>query len=232
LPDAGPAGLLAAIRTEHHDDHDRIVFQFHGPAAPEPTIGYVDHVTTDPANRPVALQGKAYLTVVFHGARLDTTPVESDPSRARRYAGPDRLSPGYPLLRELAIAGDFEAVLSFGIGLSGVAGLSESRPAGSGSVVLDIWPTAPRTLLWPMTTVAQAEEVQRATENGHQPWTLSAEQVAQSYAQSVLGWPQATVRRLSERVYEVRAPGKRAILTLTQPLGRPHTVWAVSSVVH
>ncbi len=60
-----------------------------------------------------------------------------------RYAEPTRLTPRYPVLQELAVSGDFEAVLSFGLGLSAVAQLDKSAPPGRGSVILDLWMTSP-----------------------------------------------------------------------------------------
>jgi hypothetical protein len=223
--------LLVAIRTEQHADHDRVVFQFDGRQAPDAVIKYVDGVTADPSDKPVALLGNAHVNVVFPGARLDTSPIEDDPSQARRYDGPTRLTPRYPLLQELAVSGDFEAVLSFGLGLSDVAGLSTSIPENRGCVILDVWRTSPNTLLWPMTSVAQARDVQQATKDGHQPWALDAQQVATSYTQHVLGWPQASVNRLAGHVFQADAGAQVAIITLTQPLGRPDTVWAVASVI-
>jgi hypothetical protein len=230
VPDGEPRGLLAAIRTQQHAEHDRVVFQFDGPKAPNAYVKYVDRVTTDPADQPVQLLGNAFVNIAFEGARLDTSPIEHDPSQARRYAGPTRLTPRYPLLQELAVSGDFEAVLSFGLGLSDVAGLSVSTPEDLGCVVVDVWHTSPNTLLWPMTSVAQAREMQQATKDGHQPWTLNAREVATSYAHNVLGWRQARIERLAEHVYQAQAGSQLAIITLTQPLGRPGTVWAVASV--
>jgi len=126
LPDNGPSGVLAALTTQHFTDHDRVVFQFHGHTAPKPIIGYAGRINADPSDKPVALLGTTFLAVVFHGARLDTAPAETDPSKVVRYSGPTRLTPRYPLLQQLAVSGDYEAVLSFGLGLTAVAGLSES----------------------------------------------------------------------------------------------------------
>jgi hypothetical protein len=141
-PDAGPVGVLGAISTQHLVDHDRIVFQFHGPTPPEATISYPTRITEDPSDKPVPLLGNAFIAVVFHGGRLDTAATEADPSGVVRYGGPTRLTPRYPLLQDLAVAGNFEAVLSFGLGLSAVAEARTSTPEGTGSVILDLWPAA------------------------------------------------------------------------------------------
>lgn len=224
-------GLLTEIRAEQHADHDRILFQFDGRRAPSARITYVDRVTADPSDQPVPLLGKAFVNVAFQGARLDTAPIEEDPTQARRYTGPTRLTPRYNLLQELAVSGDFEAVLSVGLGLSRVAGLSVSIPNGGGCVILDVWRGAPNVLLWPMTSVVQARAAQQATIDGHQPWMLSAEQVATSYIHRVMGWPQARIDRLDEHVFQATVGAQVAVITLTQPLGRAGTVWAVASVI-
>jgi hypothetical protein len=230
FPDDGPAGLLAAVRTERYPDHDRVVFQFHGRSTPAAAVGYRDRITTDPADLPVPLAGAKFLHVAFHGARLDTAPVVSDPAQAERYTGPTRFTPGYPVLRELATAGDFEAVLSFGLGLSTVAGLSSS--SAPGVFTLDLWATAPTSLAWPVNSVSQAEELQRETESGHQPWTLVAGQVADQYVRQVLGWGGgAESTAIGPQVYQFTAGTRLAVVTVRQPLGRPGTVWVVASTV-
>ena len=138
-PDDGPDGILQALTVEHLADRDRVVFQFHGRVTIRaPRIAYVDKVTEDPSDRPVTLLGEAFLTVVFHDARLDTAPIESDPDKVVRYDGPTRLTPRLPLLRELAVAGDFEAVLSFGLGLSHRAGIHTTTPRGQACLILDL----------------------------------------------------------------------------------------------
>ena len=229
-PDDGPAGLLAAVRTERYPDHDRVAFQFHGRSVPVAAIAYQDRITTDPADLPVPLAGAKFLHVAFHGARLDTAPVVSDPAKAQRYTGPTRFTPNCPTLRELATAGDFEAVLSFGLGLSTVAGLSSS--SAPGSFTLDLWATAPTSLVWPVTSVSQAEDLQHGAEAGHQPWTLVAAQVAGQYVQQVLGWGSAAQpTTIGPQVYQFSAGTRQAVVTVRQPLGRAGTVWAVAAVV-
>ncbi len=136
--DDGPPGVLAALSTSSLADRDRVVFQFHGQAAPDATATYVDRITEDPSDRPVPLLGSTFLSVVFHGGRLDTAPIELDPSKVVRYDGPTRLTPRYPILQELAVSGDFEAVLSFGLGLSHRSTIRTTSPQGRGCVIIDL----------------------------------------------------------------------------------------------
>jgi hypothetical protein len=140
--DDGPPGVLAAISTSSLADRDRVVFQFHGQAVPDVTATYVDRITEDPTDRPVPLVGSTFLSVVFHGGRLDTAAIEPDPSAVVRYDGPTRLAPSYPILLELAVSGDFEAVLSFGLGLSHRTTVRTTTPPGRACVILDVMRSA------------------------------------------------------------------------------------------
>ncbi len=134
---AAPGGLLVAIRTARHDGFDRLVFEFGGEKPPEPHHEYVDAVTHDPSDRPVPLMGKAFVNISMQGAMLDTIAQEPDPSKAKRYTGPTRIAPDLPLLREVAVSGDFEAVLSFGVGLSRRADVRVQALASPPRVVFD-----------------------------------------------------------------------------------------------
>jgi hypothetical protein len=137
--DDGPDGILRELTVQHLADRDRVVFQFHGNGTVRaPRITYVDKVTEDPSDRPVPLLGKAFLNVAFHDARLDTAPIESDPDKVVRYDGPTRLTPRFPLLRELAVSGDFEAVLSFGLGVARRAAIHTTAPRGQACLILDL----------------------------------------------------------------------------------------------
>jgi hypothetical protein len=137
-PDTGPTGILSSLTVGHQGDRDRIVFQFHGSLAPAPRLTYVDRITQDPSDQPVPLLGDVFLSVTFHGARLDTAAIETDPSKVVRYDGPTRLTPRLPILQEVAVSGDFEAVLSFGLGLAEQAEIRTTTPAGQGCVILDL----------------------------------------------------------------------------------------------
>jgi hypothetical protein len=229
---SGPAGLLQRIDTERHADHDRILFSFHGRTAPNVrALRYVDAVTEDPSDRPVPLTGQAFVLLVFDGARLDTAAVESDPAKALRYAGPRRLTPRYPVLRELAVAGDFEAMLSFGVGLARPAGLGVRTQTDPARVVLDIWYEAPDRLLFPVQSRAQARSLQDSVDRGHQPWLCNPADVVASYASGVLGWSRPNVRRLATNVYQVDHVGAFAVVTVVRAFpGIANSIWVVADV--
>jgi hypothetical protein len=110
------ASLLRTIRFGRHSGYDRVVFEFAGPI-PAYAVRYVGQIRQDPSDRPVPLEGKAFLSVVMQGGTLDTTPQVDDPAQAQSYEGPRRTQPDLSVVEEIAAAGDFEAVLTFGVGL-------------------------------------------------------------------------------------------------------------------
>jgi hypothetical protein len=106
---------LVDVRVGEHDGYDRVVFEFDNGipeyilSAPEPP--YVE----DPSGLPMEVEGASVLQLVMiGGTRLDADYEET-------YAGPLEFEPGFETLVHLVEAGDFEAVSSWYIGLSGDA---------------------------------------------------------------------------------------------------------------
>ena len=110
---SGPAMQLAAVRVAHQTGFDRIVFEF------APQAGATAHIPAytvsrqasakfvkDPSGLPVTMRGSAGLRIVFHGA-----------SGATSYSSRDQIV-NLPVVQEVEQLGDFEAVLSWGAGLS------------------------------------------------------------------------------------------------------------------
>ena len=131
------AGLLRVIRSGRHVGYDRIVFEFTG-RPPAYEVRYVDQVRQDPSDRPVELQGTAFLSVVMRGGTLDTTSQVDDPAEAQSYKGPRRLQPDLSAVQEIAVAGDFEGVLSFGVGLDHRAAFRVLRLSDPARIVIDV----------------------------------------------------------------------------------------------
>jgi hypothetical protein len=225
-------GLLHAIRTGHHATFDRVVFEFCGPRVPEHSLYYhTDQPRHDPSGLPVPLRGGAFVAVIFHGGTTDTAPIAPDPNTAPHYTGPTRLTPNYRLVKEVAIAGDFERVLSFVIGIDHPVGLQVHTLAAPARLVVDFSSAAACRLQWPANTLAKAKELQQAADEGHQPWLLSARSVTTFYAKVVLGWAYPSVYRITRTVYEVSLPttNKSAIVTLVQPVRHgPGGIWVVA----
>lgn len=122
------AGNLSAVRVAHHAGYDRIVFEFSGrlPAyrlTPQATSRFV----RDASGRPVTLRGSAGLRVVFQ-----------DASGFPTYTGSADLTPSLPVVREVARLGDFERVLSWGVGLSSAACTRVAELSSPPRLVIDV----------------------------------------------------------------------------------------------
>ena len=128
---AGFYGFLTAIHPGEHATYDRVVFQFTGDV-PGYQVSYVPRVYHDASGRPVWLAGQAYLRVVFHDGS------EFLLNGQRSYHGPNTLSPYFPALRQIKLAGDFEGYLSFGIGLGKRTGFRAFTLTHPNRVVIDV----------------------------------------------------------------------------------------------
>jgi hypothetical protein len=137
VPGAG-GGLaqLVGLRASHHRGYDRIVFTFRG-ARPAVDVRRVARVVADGSGLPVRVRGRAFLSVVFQRASRYR---DNDPRNGRRVG--DAVVPLLPVVREVRNAGDFEAVLSWGIGLSRAAPFRVMALARPPRVVVDV--AAPR----------------------------------------------------------------------------------------
>lgn len=132
---AAPAGAQSAptltdVRAGGHTGFDRVVFEFRG-AVPTHRVGYVDQLVQDGSGRPVAVAGAADLEVVFQGAnahRQDGSPTIS----------PRRFSTGLPAVKEVAQIGDFEAVVTYGIGVDRKRPLKVSTLSNPSRLVIDV----------------------------------------------------------------------------------------------
>ncbi|HEU4674740.1 MAG TPA: hypothetical protein VFS29_02040 [Motilibacteraceae bacterium] len=111
-----PASLLTGLRVAHHQGYDRVVFELSG-AVPGYRVAYVREVLEDPSGQRVGLQGDARLLVTLRGATTDTSFQTTEGATPSSYTGPRRLLPDLPSVMEVRLVGDFEAVLSAGIGV-------------------------------------------------------------------------------------------------------------------
>jgi hypothetical protein len=114
MPSQQPAiPTLVAIRAAHHAEttpkYDRVVFEFSGPV-PYLRIEYVTELIADGSGAPVRISGKAILSVQF-------TPAQAHTDRGKATA-PNNINLKLPLVKQIVSAGDFEAVVTYGIGLA------------------------------------------------------------------------------------------------------------------
>jgi hypothetical protein len=122
---------LVAVRTGRHAGFDRVVFELAG-APPGYRVQYVPKVVQDGSGLPVALAGKAFIQVVL-------TPTDAHlASGAPSWPGPKRSSPGFPAVRQVAFAGDFEGYVTFGLGIAQRSGFRVTELRYPARIVVDV----------------------------------------------------------------------------------------------
>lgn len=126
-----PEGLpeLEAVEVGHHDTFDRVVFRFSS-HVPGYNVNYVPQVTHDPTDEPVALEGNAFINVAMHSVASGQVGAPPAPQ--------DRQTPRFPELREIVGAGDFEGVVSFGLGLTSKSGFRVFTLTNPDRLVVDV----------------------------------------------------------------------------------------------
>lgn len=232
----GTGGLLVAVRAAHHPGFDRVVFQFRSGLSPA-SVSYVPYVLEDPRGGLLGLRGRAFLQVVFQHASTVDQQVPTPPGYRKTYTGPTVITPGLRSLAQVRLAGDFETMLSFGLGLNHRAGFRVLTLTGPSRVVIDIshQPAAPVFAgIWPFKTQQQAEQAQRAVAEGHQPWLLDQRQVVSSFAMSVLGWAHPATRQSGPHTVRVTWSGTPDVVRaeLAQPVRQgPGGIWMITRVV-
>jgi hypothetical protein len=123
---------LTDIRIAGHDGYDRLVFEFDR-GLPEIDLRKgIPPFTTDPAGLPLIMDGVAFLQITFRGASRGGSdgPVT--------YEGPTDFSPGLHELVMVRMAGDFEGVLTFIVGLDAPPCFDLFTLESPSRVVLDV----------------------------------------------------------------------------------------------
>jgi hypothetical protein len=135
------------------------------------------------------------------------------------------------------LAGDFEAVLSFGLGLNQRVGFRVLTLTSPWRVVVDISHQPAAAVfagIWPFTSQQQAQTAQRAVAEGHQPWLLDSRQVASGFATSVLGWVRPLSKQTGPGTVTLTSSGSDDIVRteLAQPVRQGSTgIWMITRVV-
>ena len=108
--------LLERVAVGHHDGYDRVVFQFRDEGLPGYRIEYMEPpLKEDGSGNPVDISGSAFLVVRMEPASgFDLNTGEGEMT----YKGPKRLT-GTGVMKEVVRTGDFEAVLTWAVGLDG-----------------------------------------------------------------------------------------------------------------
>jgi hypothetical protein len=115
VPAANKAtALLTDVRAARHEGFDRVVFQFAN-ALPGYDVRYVQRpVVEDGSGKVVPVAGAFVVRVRMQNA------LDADLTKAAApmtYKGPQRFSPGTPVVAELVRTGGFEGVLTWAAGM-------------------------------------------------------------------------------------------------------------------
>jgi len=115
---AGNTPDFVGVKVGSRDGVDRIEFLFRPREAvnapPSHYVRFSDQLLTEGEGRPAQVDGRVYVVVVF-GA------FGSDPSGGQPvqlYTGPTEFTPGFGTVLEVEQLGDFEATITWAIGLS------------------------------------------------------------------------------------------------------------------
>jgi len=121
---------LVAIRAAHHPGKDRVVFEFAGGLPRSRSVGYVGQLLGDGSGLPVRIAGRALLQVRFADADAHDS--------AGRATAPGRVAYALPNVMTVVRSGDFEAVTTYGIGLTSRQPFRVFTLTGPPRVVIDV----------------------------------------------------------------------------------------------
>jgi hypothetical protein len=129
--------LLDRIAVGRHEGYDRVVFQFTN-GLPGYRVEYVQPpLKEDGSGKPVSVTGNAVVVVRMEPASgFDLNTGEG----VMVYKGPKRIdatSQGTSVVQELVRTGDFEAVLSWAIGLSDKVDFKVSTASSPSRLIVD-----------------------------------------------------------------------------------------------
>jgi len=102
---------LVAVRAASHVGYDRVVWEFTGGLPAHRTARYVHQLVGDGSGLPIRIAGAAILQVTMFEANAHDLSTSTP-------TAPDRLVVGLPNVIEVVQSGDFEAHVTYGIGLA------------------------------------------------------------------------------------------------------------------
>ncbi len=136
-PGSVPTALMSGLAAANTAGVGRIEFSFRPAgnvaAVPQVTVKPADPpFTADPSGLPLTVQGTAFLQVVLQGG------TALDANMEPTFEGPFDVTPDGGPIVEMKRAGDFEAVSTFIVGLSGASCFRILPLDGSSHVVIEI----------------------------------------------------------------------------------------------
>jgi hypothetical protein len=127
-----PVPKVSGVRTGAQTGYDRVVFDFSGALPGAESVEYVAALHADGSGAPVSVRGTAFLRVVFSVAEAHNADGSASFPQGRR------IDPGLTSLQEVALLGDFEGYVTFGIGLAGKVGFRVFELSNPTRVVIDV----------------------------------------------------------------------------------------------
>jgi hypothetical protein len=128
-PGSGGQAELYRIDVACHTSYDRFVIRARS-GTPRYDVRYVSKIVADGSGNTVSLQGTKRLRVTLHNARAHT--------QGGGVLLPNVKTPLCSNLRQLKLAGDFEGVVTFGLGLRRKTGFRVFRLTGPTRIVIDV----------------------------------------------------------------------------------------------
>jgi hypothetical protein len=132
IPEQPATTTLVAVRAAHHPEttpkYDRVVFEFSGPI-PLLEIEHVNQLLGYGSGLPIPVGGRAIIRVRFSPAQAHND--QGNPT------APNRVACNLSNVREVVSAGDFEGVVTYGIGLSHKAEMRILTLANASRLVID-----------------------------------------------------------------------------------------------
>ena len=127
-----PRAQLTNVRVGAHGDYDRIVFEF-DEGLPELEVAQATPpLLADASGLELDVSGEAYLRITLRGGTKQTEAGGSS------YAGPTEFTPGFDRLVEMEEGGDFEAVNTWYVGMSGDACIRGFTLSDPPRIVIDL----------------------------------------------------------------------------------------------
>jgi hypothetical protein len=123
-PSSGSQAVLSSAAAGCHSGYDRFVVRVGSGGKPGYDVRYVNRIVADPSGNPVSLQGTKRLRVIVRNATAHTLP--------------STITPGCSNLVQIKKAGDFEGVVSYGLGLRRKTGFRVFRLTAPTRIVIDV----------------------------------------------------------------------------------------------
>lgn len=123
---------ITDVRVGEHDAYDRITFEF-ATGIPEFSIEEAEPpFTQDASGLPLEVDGSYFWKIVLRGG------TKVSPDGGITYDGPTEFTPGYAKLVHLVEGGDFEAVSTWYVGMSGTSCIRVATLNDPARLVIDI----------------------------------------------------------------------------------------------